>query len=90
MKTGSIICLALFILGSLLSLAQLWFEPLTAEVFTKLIVTLVIVGSRRILASASNTSSAEELPVNVITLKTVAAETSCTNCCGFGFELADD
>lgn len=42
MKTGSIICLALFILGSLLSLAQLWFEPLTAEVFTKLIVTLVI------------------------------------------------
>ena len=42
MKTGSLICLALFILGSLLSLAQLWFEPLTAEVFTKLIVTLVI------------------------------------------------
>lgn len=42
MKTGSIICLALFVLGSLLSLAQLWFEPLTAEVFTKLIVTLVI------------------------------------------------
>lgn len=42
MKTGSIICLALFILGSLLSLAQLWFEPLTAEVFTKLIVTLVV------------------------------------------------
>lgn len=42
MKTGSIICLVLFILGSLLSLAQLWFEPLTAEVFTKLIVTLVI------------------------------------------------
>ena len=42
MKTGSIICLALFILGSLLSLTQLWFEPLTAEVFTKLIVTLVI------------------------------------------------
>jgi hypothetical protein len=42
MKTGSIICLALFVLGSLLSLAQLWFEPLSAEVFTKLIVTLVI------------------------------------------------
>ena len=42
MRTGSIICLALFVLGSLLSLAQLWFEPLTAEVFTKLIVTLVI------------------------------------------------
>lgn len=42
MKTGSIICLTLFILGSVLSLAQLWFEPLTAEVFTKLIVTLVI------------------------------------------------
>lgn len=40
MKYGSIICTALFVLGVALSLVQLWFAPLSAELFFKLIVTI--------------------------------------------------
>ena len=43
MKAGTILCLATFILGSLLSLLQLWFEPLSAEIFFKVITTLAVV-----------------------------------------------
>ncbi len=40
MKTGTFICVATFILGSLISILQLWFTPMPAEVFVKVIVTL--------------------------------------------------
>ncbi len=40
MHTGALVCLAIFVLGALLSLAQLWFMPLSAEVFTKVMITL--------------------------------------------------
>ncbi len=42
MKTGSIICLSIFVLGALLALTQLWFAPLSAEVFTKVLITLTV------------------------------------------------
>ncbi|MGR8947936.1 MAG: hypothetical protein ACU84Q_07810 [Gammaproteobacteria bacterium] len=42
MKTGSIICLVLFVAAAALTLAQMWFSVLSAEVFTKLLVTLVV------------------------------------------------
>ncbi len=42
MKTGSIICLALFVVTALLVLMQMWFTPLSAEVFTKIVITLVV------------------------------------------------
>lgn len=40
MKYGSIVCTALFVMGVLLSLIQIWFSPLSAEIFWKLILTL--------------------------------------------------
>lgn len=40
MYTGAMVCLAIFVLGALLSLVQLWFMPLSAEVFTKVMITL--------------------------------------------------
>ena len=40
MKTGSIICLGIFVLAALLGLLQLWFAPLSAEFFSKVIITL--------------------------------------------------
>lgn len=43
MKTGTIICVATFILGSLLAILQLWFEPMSAEVFGKVMITLGVV-----------------------------------------------
>ena len=43
MRTGTIVCLALFILGALLSLLQLWFDMMSAEFFTKTMITLAVV-----------------------------------------------
>lgn len=43
MKTGTIICIATFILGSLLSILQLWFELIPAEIFVKAMITLGVV-----------------------------------------------
>lgn len=43
MRAGSIICLCIFVLGALLSLAQLWFAPLSAEVFSKVLITLGVI-----------------------------------------------
>ncbi|WP_415891955.1 hypothetical protein ACMXYN_11575 [Neptuniibacter sp. PT8_73] len=43
MKTGSIICLALFVIGALLSLVQLWFAPLESETFLKVAITLGVI-----------------------------------------------
>jgi hypothetical protein len=43
LKTGVIIGLGLFIAWSLLALAQLWFAPLSAEVFVKLTVTAAVI-----------------------------------------------
>ena len=40
MKYGSIVCTLLFVLGVLLSLAQLWFSPLNPELFWKLLITI--------------------------------------------------
>lgn len=40
MKYGSIVCTALFVLGVILSLVQMWFEPLDSQLFWKLIVTI--------------------------------------------------
>lgn len=42
MKTGSIVCLVLFVATALLVLLQMWFTPLGAEVFTKTVITLVV------------------------------------------------
>ena len=42
MKTGSIVCLILFVAAAALTLAQMWFSVLSAEVFTKILVTLVV------------------------------------------------
>lgn len=41
MKYGSIICTALFILGIVLSLIQLWIEPFDAALFAKLLITII-------------------------------------------------
>jgi len=43
MRTGAIICLSIFVLGAGLALAQLWFAPLSAEVFSKLLITLGVI-----------------------------------------------
>ena len=40
MKKGSIICLGIFVLAALLGLLQLWFALLSAELFSKVIITL--------------------------------------------------
>ena len=40
MKYGSIVCTALFVLGVILSLAQMWFSPLDALLYWKLIITI--------------------------------------------------
>ena len=42
MRTGSIVCLSIFVLGALLALAQLWFAPMSAEVFSKVFITLCV------------------------------------------------
>jgi hypothetical protein len=39
MRKTTIICFALFLLGVLLGLLQLWFQPFSAEMFFKVIVT---------------------------------------------------
>ena len=40
MKYGSIICTLLFVLGVILSLVQLWLEPMSAELFWKMMLTI--------------------------------------------------
>jgi len=40
MKTGSIVCMILFVLGVGLSLLQLWFSPFETIMFWKLLLTL--------------------------------------------------
>lgn len=40
MKGGSIICTILFVLAILLSLVQMWFSPIEAELFWKLLITI--------------------------------------------------
>ena len=40
MKGGAIICTALFVLAVLLSLVQMWFSPIEAELFWKLLITI--------------------------------------------------
>lgn len=42
MKLGSIICLVLFVAAALLILLQMWFTPLGAEIFTKILITLAV------------------------------------------------
>ncbi len=42
MRVGVIIGLGLFVAWALLALAQLWFTPLSAEVFVKLTVTSAV------------------------------------------------
>lgn len=43
MRAGTIVCIATFILGSLLALAQMWFAPMSAETFVKVEITLGVV-----------------------------------------------
>ena len=43
MKTGSIICLIIFVLTALLGLMQLWFTPMSAELFSKVFITLGVI-----------------------------------------------
>ena len=38
MKLGTIFCLVTFILGAGLSIVQLWFQPLAADTFVKVLV----------------------------------------------------
>ena len=42
MKTGTIICLILFVIGAALTLIQMWFAPMSAALFTKTLITLGI------------------------------------------------
>lgn len=42
MKTGAMICLGLFVVAALLVLLQLWLTLFSAELFTKLLITLGI------------------------------------------------
>jgi len=42
MKTGSIICLILFVGAAFLSLAQMWFQPLDWDLFFMIIITLTV------------------------------------------------
>lgn len=42
MKTGSIVCLVIFVLAAFLSLAQMWFSPLDTKMFVKILITLGI------------------------------------------------
>ena len=41
-KTGSIICLTLFVGAAFLSLAQMWFQPLAWDLFFMIIITLSV------------------------------------------------
>lgn len=43
MKVGTIVCLVTFIVAALLGVLQLWFEPLPAETFVKVVLTLGVV-----------------------------------------------
>lgn len=43
MRVGVIIGLGLFVAWALLALVQLWFTPLSAEVFVKLTVTAAVI-----------------------------------------------
>ena len=40
MRLAAILCSVLFVVGALLFLVQLWFEPMAAEVFIKILITL--------------------------------------------------
>ncbi len=40
MKTGSIICLVIFVLAAFVSLMQLWFTWLPAKLFVQILITL--------------------------------------------------
>lgn len=40
MKYGSIVCTVLFVLGVILSIVQMWFSPLSSEIYWKTIITL--------------------------------------------------
>ena len=40
MKYGSIVCTALFILGVILSLGQMWFSLFQPDLFWKLLITI--------------------------------------------------
>lgn len=42
MKMGSIVCLIIFVAAASLVLIQMWFSPLGAEVFTKTLITLIV------------------------------------------------
>ncbi|MEM7469206.1 MAG: hypothetical protein AAF387_20305 [Pseudomonadota bacterium] len=42
MKLGSIICLVLFVAAAGLFLVQMWFSPMSAEVFVKILISLVV------------------------------------------------
>lgn len=42
MKLGIVICLIIFVIGAMLALVQLWFVPLDAAVFTKILITLAV------------------------------------------------
>jgi hypothetical protein len=39
MRTGAIICLAIFVIWVVIALLQLWFDLLTGEIFLKLTIT---------------------------------------------------
>ncbi|MEH6688941.1 MAG: hypothetical protein V7693_16965 [Halopseudomonas sabulinigri] len=39
MKLGAIICLLLFVAGGALSIFQIWFAPLSADAFFKVLIT---------------------------------------------------
>lgn len=43
MKTGVIIGLTLFVAWAALALIQLWFQPMTAEIFIKLTISAAVV-----------------------------------------------
>ncbi len=43
MRLGTNVCIATFVLGALLAILQLWFEPMSAAIFVKVMMTLGVV-----------------------------------------------
>ncbi|MDX8395754.1 MAG: hypothetical protein R8K22_04990 [Mariprofundaceae bacterium] len=42
MKTGSIICLGIFVAAAFLSLGQMWFSLMSSSMFIKALITLAV------------------------------------------------
>lgn len=51
MKVGVIICLSISVLWAALAIVQLWFEPMSAEVFIKISITAGVITTVTLLVT---------------------------------------